>query len=475
MIQKLHIPAFSVFAVMFVPLMVLLGQSPEQNDSPETQSRSDTDFVVSLTVSGGEVNGNPIPYVLRFGFKPEATDGYDEGNEFWTGDQYAPPPPPPPSFDAALSWQQDRYYTQILNGYADDLVEHDWDIQLSFSSDSLITLTWGNTGWSDMMISCLLQDAFGGMMINVDMLTDNSLELANPAFNTLKLKVTPKENAYLNQSPLANAGDDQMVFELEQDGVNDTTGVPIFEPTIVTLDGSGSEDPDLDILAFEWSSLDGIILIGETSQNPTFEAPGVSDTVQFRFILIVSDGELQSESDMVTITIVPNLPVAVAGENFGVAENVQTLIDGSGSYSPDGFNLVFTWTVPEGINDFSGETDDILIFTPPAVEEPTEFLFTLVVNDGEHDSEIDAIIVTVLENAPPVANAGTNQNVIEDVEVILNGSGSYDPSTTGTFTFLWTTLNGSIILSNPAEMNPTFVSPQVNDTSDFQFSLIVND
>ena len=131
MIQKLYIPAFSVFAVMFVPLMVLLGESHEENDPSRTQSRSDPDFVVSLTVSGGEVNGNPIPYVLRFGFKPEATDGYDEGNEFWTGDQYAPPPPPPPSFDAALSWQQDRYYIQILNGSADDQVEHDWDIQLS--------------------------------------------------------------------------------------------------------------------------------------------------------------------------------------------------------------------------------------------------------------------------------------------------------------------------------------------------------
>jgi hypothetical protein len=66
--QKLQIPAFSVFVVMLVPLMVLLGESHEKNDPPGTRSRSDPDFVVSLTVSGDEVNGNPIPYVLRFGF-----------------------------------------------------------------------------------------------------------------------------------------------------------------------------------------------------------------------------------------------------------------------------------------------------------------------------------------------------------------------------------------------------------------------
>jgi hypothetical protein len=41
-----------------------------------------------------------------------------------------------------------------------------------------------NTGWSDLMTSCMLQDAFGGMMFNVDMLTDNSMELTNPASNT---------------------------------------------------------------------------------------------------------------------------------------------------------------------------------------------------------------------------------------------------------------------------------------------------
>jgi len=41
---------------------------------------------------------------------------------------YAPPAPPPPAFDAALGWGGDRYYTQILNGSVDDLVEHEYDI-----------------------------------------------------------------------------------------------------------------------------------------------------------------------------------------------------------------------------------------------------------------------------------------------------------------------------------------------------------
>jgi hypothetical protein len=124
---------------------------------------------------------------MTAGFSPDATDGYDDGI-----DVYAPPAPPPPAFDAALGWAGDRYYTQILNGSVDDLVEHEYDIQLSYGTDNMITLEWDNTGWSDVMSSCVLQDAFGGLLgIDIDMLAETSLSLDNPAFNALKLKVTP--------------------------------------------------------------------------------------------------------------------------------------------------------------------------------------------------------------------------------------------------------------------------------------------
>jgi hypothetical protein len=224
------------------------------------------------------------------------------------------------------------------------------------------------------------------------------LTISNPAFTILKVKVTPMANAFLNQTPFADAGENQTVFELNQAGVNDTTGAPLFSPTVVTLDGSGSFDPDLNILAYDWESLDGILLVNEDTQYPTFEAPEVSESTQYKFKLVVNDEEFESEPDTVNVIVMPNLPVAVAGEDFGVAEGIQAVLDGSGSYSPDGFNLSFTWTVPMGINDYLGVTDDSLIFTAPAVDEPTEYLFSLVVNDGDFDSGPDSILVTVLEN-----------------------------------------------------------------------------
>jgi hypothetical protein len=140
----------------------------------------DPDFSVTLSASADGVD-----YELTFGFSPDATDGYDSAF-----DQYAPPAPPPPSFDAALAWNNERFYTQIVNGSTDDLVEHEWDIQLQYSPTNLIELSWNPSDLNGLG-SFILQDAFGGTMVNVDMTMEGSVVLSNPALNLLKLYVTP--------------------------------------------------------------------------------------------------------------------------------------------------------------------------------------------------------------------------------------------------------------------------------------------
>ena len=139
-------------------------------------------FAQTVTVDGGQGN----VYDLIFGFSPDATDGFDDGT-----DELAPPAPPPPAFDAALYTDQ-RYYTQIVAGLTEDIdAEHVWDLQLAYDTNNLINVTWDNTGWSDLG-TFVLQDAFNGALgINIEMTGSTSLTLTNPAFNTLKLKVTP--------------------------------------------------------------------------------------------------------------------------------------------------------------------------------------------------------------------------------------------------------------------------------------------
>ena len=205
------------------------------------------DFSATINADGGS---DTLSYALTFGFSPAATDGFDDGL-----DSYAPPAPPPPAFDAALVWSLDRYYTQILNGSNDDLVEHEYAIALTYDSNSLINLNWDNAGWSDLMSSCVLEDAFGMGMINVDMLTESSLTLTNPAFGTVILKVTPLEGS-------SEPDTYPVTFTVVDDG-NDYTNVALkgqmtgWGNVSMNNDGSGTWGLTLDLEAdsYEWGAV----------------------------------------------------------------------------------------------------------------------------------------------------------------------------------------------------------------------------
>jgi formylglycine-generating enzyme required for sulfatase activity len=107
--------------------------------------------------------------------------------------------------------------------------------------------------------------------------TDSQLEVA-----TTSIPIIIVENAL----PMANAGADQAV----------EVGV------IVQLDGSGSSDDDGNLLTYQWTAPEGVVLINEASETPRFEAsaPG-----EYRFTLVVNDGVVDSAADEVVITVEP--------------------------------------------------------------------------------------------------------------------------------------------------------------------------
>ena len=96
-----------------------------------------------------------------------------------------------------------------------------------------------------------------------------------------------------NNSPTADAGPDQ-------------TGV--WEGALVTLDGSGSSDPDGDTLRYRWNQFSGepVVLSSRDVPNPTFTAPeGLTADAVLSFRLLVTDPGGHFDSDTVTITVDP--------------------------------------------------------------------------------------------------------------------------------------------------------------------------
>ncbi|MBH50107.1 MAG: hypothetical protein CMG69_05080, partial [Candidatus Marinimicrobia bacterium] len=223
-------------------------------------------FFETITATAGESS-----YGMTFGFHPDATDGYDEDTDY-----YAPPAPPPPAFDAALQWNGERYYTQIL-AFDGDNSEHEYDVTVQYGSDNQVTLSWDNTGWSDLMSSCLLQDAFGGVMINVDMLSQSSFTNTNTAFTLFKLKVTPLPGAMQTRDIMVDIDEDNVATVSYNAGWTGSE-VVTFTATDQTAEGlSGSDQATFTVLDMDFAPQVGGIPDQTTNPGSEFESFDLDD------------------------------------------------------------------------------------------------------------------------------------------------------------------------------------------------------
>jgi hypothetical protein len=184
----------------------------------------------------------------------------------------------------------------------------------------------------------------------------------------------------INKRPIANAGPDK----------NYNEGASI------SLSGSLSADPDLDVISYKWTSLDGIILFDPLSVAPSFIAPQVSNDKTYRFKLEVNDGVIGSLPDTVKITVV-NLnkkPVAFAGGDQTVNEGTLVQLDGSLSSDGDGETITYKWVAPANVI-LSSATVSKPTFTAPQVHLDSTVVISLVVNDGHVNSDTDKVSVTI--------------------------------------------------------------------------------
>ena len=123
-----------------------------------------------------------------------------------------------------------------------------------------------------------------------------------------------------NQKPTADAGSDQTVNEGDS----------------VSLDGSGSSDPDGTIDSYSWTQTAGtaVTLSGADSATPSFTAPDVGadgDTLTFELTVTDNDGATATDTVNVAVNnvIVNQAPTANAGTDQTVNEGASVSLDGS--------------------------------------------------------------------------------------------------------------------------------------------------
>jgi hypothetical protein len=103
-------------------------------------------------------------------------------------------------------------------------------------------------------------------------------------------------------------------------------------------------------------------------------------------------------TDTVPVDLSPNAaPTASAGPDQILSAGDQctapALLDGSGSFDPDGDALTYTWTGPTGILEGPN---------PTAVLPPGTHELRLTAHDGKGQTASDTVVITVEDTTPPV-------------------------------------------------------------------------
>jgi hypothetical protein len=230
-------------------------------------------------------------------------------------------------------------------------------------------------------------------------------------------------------SPVANAGTDQTIVFAQ----------------LAVLDGSGSTSAaDCAIVEYHWSlisvpsgsALQPDSIFNSALLSGSHFSPDVAGTYVAQLQVTAGD---RSDIDTVMITVSANeAPIADAGDDQSVDVGETVILDGSGSFDPDGLPapISYEWLIisaPTGSFAIVNNSDtSTASFTPDLVGI---YEVQLTVSDGA-DSAADTLVVTVNEVIiePLTCDINSDQLIdTRDITAILSiintpANGENDPS-----------------------------------------------
>lgn len=286
-----------------------------------------------------------------------------------------------------------------------------------------------------------------------------------------------------NSAPMADCGANRTAQEGER----------------VTLDGTGSRDPEGARLEYAWTlaSAPGCSALRAGSddvfEHTTTNASVVPDCAGvFVMGLAVSDGEQWSAVDYCSVTVAADnrAPIADAGTTSTLSPcTAQTYqLNGYGSYDPEGQPIQYRWTLlsaPAGSAASDANFDDAALPNPVFTWDVIgAYTFQLQVNDGVQDSVPDVVTFTfqdAADNYIPIANAGEDVSISVDAEcttasytwtcedcpseeIDLDASASIDPVDGDELSFLWSEPTSSLAIASRFSAITTATTPSYTTT-----------
>jgi len=168
-------------------------------------------------------------------------------------------------------------------------------------------------------------------------------------------------------------------------------------------------------------------------------------------------------SAICTIELADSPPVADAGIDQAVYEAQLVALNGSGSNDPDNDPLTYLWSQLTGTTvSLSDATSDQPTFVAPVVAiggDTIDFKLTVTANGVSRSDTVSITIANI--NHVPVAEAGSDQSVLEGSSVILDGSASFDIDSDA-LTYQWTQVAGTLVtLTGDTTTMLSFTAPVI--------------
>src|SRR5215204_1879450 len=265
--------------------------------------------------------------------------------------------------------------------------------------------------------------------------------------------------------------------------------IPKNENSTVTLNASGSKDPDGEPLKFVWRQINPkpkVTIENNQSAVASFVAPNVHKDINMKFSINVFDGnKINGKANKTVNVLIKQInlpPVADAGKNFVANESSNVTLNGNKTKNPDKLDKIkYLWTQVAGdlLIDIKNEKTIKPSFKVPFVKQNNSlYTFKLTVTDPKGLNSSDTVNMTVRKISnitvnPPTVQVVQNLTVQEGTNATLNAAKSKDPDVNEKLTFQWKQIGGQplIDLRKANDAIAEFTAPVVKENTTLTFNV----